>query len=57
MDQNALDQTDYRNDLIARFFAYWYKFMKIKSWLKNILVILATLVTEDSKIDWISIKN
>ena len=46
MYQNALDQSYGRifksnvsleqNDEVAWFFAYWYKFMEIKSWLKNI---------------------
>ena len=45
MGQNALGQADYRifksnrsleqTDEIAWFFACWYKFTKIKSWVKN----------------------
>ena len=46
MDQNAFGQSGRRifkstlfpeqNDEKAWFFAYWYKFIEIKSWLKNI---------------------
>ena len=46
MGQNALGQSDYRifkstisleqNDEKAWFFAYWYRFMENRSWLKNI---------------------
>ena len=46
MGQNALSQSDYRvfksaisleqNDEKAWFFACWYRFMEIRSWLKNI---------------------
>ena len=48
MDQNALGQSDCRiikltislehKDEKAWFFACWYRFMEIKSWLKNIMV-------------------
>ena len=46
IDKNALDQSDYsifkltvslqQNDENAWSFAYWYKFIENKSWLKNI---------------------
>ena len=46
MVQNALDQSDRRtfkstislgeNEETARFFSCWYKFIDVKSWLKNI---------------------
>ena len=48
MAQNALGQLDFgifkssvsleQNDEIAWFFACWYKFMEIKSWLNNIKI-------------------
>ena len=50
MGQNALDQSDCsifkltisleQNDEKAWFFACWYRFMEIKSWLKNIRVVM-----------------
>ena len=46
MDQNAFDQSDCsifklnisleQNDEKAWFFGYWYRFIEITSWLKNI---------------------
>ena len=48
MDQNKLDESDCRifksarsleqNNAKAWFFACWYKFVEIKSWLKNLEV-------------------
>ena len=75
--QNALSQSDYRifnstvsleqNDEKTWLFAWWYRFMKVRSWLKNIGVTvvknrcghsvlrtlkLAVCQGEISEIDW-----
>ena len=72
MGQNALDQSDCsifklpmsleQNDEKAWFFAWWYKFIKIKSCLKNIgrghgCTLVCPLWSQDSKIGFISQRN